>query len=107
MIKHILCPIDRSPSSLQAFNYAIALARWQGARLHLLEVIESVALPVGSVGPKHAGVLDEARVALERDLRQMLVSRRASDVTVEIVIRDGNVVREVLAQAGDVEPASW
>lgn len=101
MIKHILCPIDRSPSSLQAFNYAIALARWQGARLHVLEVIEPVALPVGSVGPKHAGVLNEARVALERELRQMLVSRRASDVKVEIVIREGNVVREILAQAGD------
>jgi hypothetical protein len=29
MIKNILCPVDRSPSSLQAFGYAIALARWR------------------------------------------------------------------------------
>jgi len=101
MIKTILCPVDRSPSSLQAFGYAIALARWQGARLNLLEVIESVTPPFGSVGAKHAGVLKEARAALERDLRQMLVSRRASDVKVDIVMRAGNVVREILAQAGD------
>src|SRR5678815_2165496 len=100
MFKNILCPIDRSPSSLQSFDRAIAIARWQGARLHLLEVIESVASP-GGVGPKQAGVLNEARVALEKDLRQMLVSRRASDVKVEIVMREGNVVREILAQASD------
>src|SRR6185436_17923422 len=48
-----------------------------------------------------AGVLTEARAALETDLRQMLVSRRASDVKVEIVMREGNVVREILAQASD------
>ena len=46
MIKNILCPVDRSPSSLEAFSYAIALARWQGARLNLLEVIEA-AVPTG------------------------------------------------------------
>jgi nucleotide-binding universal stress UspA family protein len=98
MIKNILCPVDRSPSSLQAFGYAIALARWQGARLHLLEVIESAASPGGSVSLNHAGLLNEARAALAGDLRQMLVSRRASDVKVEIVMRAGNVVREILAQ---------
>jgi nucleotide-binding universal stress UspA family protein len=101
MFKNILCPIDRSPSSLQAFDRAIALARWQGARLHLLQVIESVAPPGGRVGVKHAGLHDETRAALDKDLRQMLVSRRASDVKVEIVLREGNVVREILAQARD------
>ncbi len=101
MIRNILCPVDRSPSSLQAFDRAIAIARWRGARLHLLEVIEPVASPGGSVGPMHAGVLTEARAALETDLRQMLVSRRASDVKVQIVMRQGNVVREILAQADD------
>lgn len=101
MIKNILCPVDRSPSSLQAFDRAIAIARWRGARLHLLEVVESAASPGGSAGPRRAGVRHEARAALERDLRQMLVSRRASDVKVEIVLREGNVVREILAQAAD------
>jgi nucleotide-binding universal stress UspA family protein len=101
MIKNILCPIDRSPSSLQAFNRAIAIARWQGARLHLLEVIESAARPGGGAASKNAGVLNEARAALDRDLRQMLVARRVSDVKVEIVMRDGNVVREILAQVRD------
>jgi nucleotide-binding universal stress UspA family protein len=92
MIKNILCPVDRSPSSLQAFSYAIALARWQGARLNLMEVIEPAVIGDGSV-PK------SARAALERDLRQTLTARRADDVKVEILMRSGNVVQEILAQA--------
>ncbi len=89
MIKRILCPVDRSPSSLQAFDYAIALARWRGARLHLMEVIEA---------PNHYGVPVETRAELERDLKQALVSRRVSDVKVTISLRQGNVVQEILAQ---------
>lgn len=101
MIKHILCPIDHSPSSLQAFNYAIALARWQGARLHVLEVVETVTSSGSGVSrsPKHAGVALDTRATIERDLRAMLVARRASDVKVEIVIRNGRVAREILAYA--------
>jgi nucleotide-binding universal stress UspA family protein len=99
MIKNILCPVDRSPSSLEAFSYAIALARWQGARLNLLEVIESV-VPTGVRRiPEDARVPKETRAALERDLKRVLAARRASDVTVEILMRKGNVVQEILAQA--------
>ena len=99
MIKNILCAIDRSPSSLQAFGYAIALARWQNARLNLLEVIEEAPPPGVSRAPKSDGVPNETRTALERDLRRVLTARRASDVKVEIFMRKGNVVQEILAQA--------
>lgn len=99
MIKSILCPIDRSPSSLQAFGYAIALARWQGARLYLLEVVEA-SVPAGSRRvSENDGVPSDTRAALERDLRRVLTARRASDVRVKIVMRTGNVVQEILAQA--------
>jgi nucleotide-binding universal stress UspA family protein len=99
MIKRILCAIDRSPSSLQAFGYAIALAKWQSARLTLLEVIEEAPPPGGSRAPTSDGVPDETRKTLERDLRRVLTARRASDVKVEISMRKGNVVQEILAQA--------
>jgi nucleotide-binding universal stress UspA family protein len=99
MIKNILCPVDRSPSSLEAFSYAIALARWQGARLHLLEVIESVVPTGGRRIQEDGKVPKETRAALERDLKRVLAARRASDVTVEIFMRRGNVVQEILAQA--------
>ena len=99
MIRKILCAIDRSPSSLQAFGYAIALARWQSARLTLLEVAEEAPPPGVSRAPTSDGVPNETRIALERDLRRVLTARRASDVKVEIVIRKGKVVQEILAQA--------
>jgi nucleotide-binding universal stress UspA family protein len=99
MIKNILCPVDRSPSSLQAFGYALALARWQGARLNLLEVIEEPVLPGVSRAPKDDGVPDGIAAAVERDLRRVLTARRASDLKVEIFVRKGHVVQEILAQA--------
>ena len=99
MIKNILCAVDRSPSSLQALGYAIAVARWQGARLNLLEVIEEPAPPSANRGPKQFGVSKEIRRTVEGDLNRVLVSRGASDIKVAILVRAGNVVREILAQA--------
>jgi len=104
MIKKILCAIDRSPSSLQAFGYAIALARWQSARLNLLEVIEEALPPGVNRAPTSDGVPNETRTTLERDLRRVLTARRASDVKVEISLRNGNVVQEILAQAKTSRP---
>ena len=99
MIKNILCPIDRSLDSIQAFAYAIALAKWQGARLKLLEVIETAPPPGASRARKDEAVPKKVRTDFERDLRRMLVARRASDLKVEIFMRKGNVVEEILAQA--------
>lgn len=99
MIKNIVCAIDRSPSSLQALGYAIALAKWQDARLILLEVIEEVPAPDLTVAPKGNRDPKETRTALARDLRRVLTARRASDVKVEICMRKGHVVEEILSQA--------
>ena len=99
MIKNILCAVDRSPSSLQAFGYAIALARWQKARLSLLEVIEEAPPRGVTRAPKGDSVPTETRTTLERDLKRVLTARRASDVKVEIFMRKGKVVQEILAQA--------
>ena len=98
MIKNILCPVDHSPSSLQALGYAIAIARWHGARLNLLEVIETPAPRALSRTPKHYGLPKETRRAVADDLSRVLVSRGTSDLKVGIFVRAGNVVQEILAQ---------
>ncbi len=88
MVRSILCPIDRSPSSLQAFDYAIALARWWDARLTLLEVVAPEAQSASDL-----------RAALHADLDRTLTARRVSDLGVEVVLREGAVVEEILARA--------
>lgn len=90
MIRSILCPVDRSPTSLQAFDYAMALAIWQGARLSLLEVVGGVDAVERQAHPAKT---------LKDDLNRVLASRGTSDVKVRIIMRKGNVVREILAQA--------
>jgi nucleotide-binding universal stress UspA family protein len=65
----------------------------------LLEVIEEAPLPGVTRAAKNEGVPNEVRTAVERDLRRVLTARRASDVKVEIVVRKGKVVQEILAQA--------
>lgn len=99
MIKTILCAIDRSPSSLQAFAYALALARWQSARLNVLEVIEEALPPGITRAPKSDGVPPDTRTALERDLRQVLTARRVADVKVDVSLRKGKVAQEIVAHA--------
>src|SRR3546814_2229419 len=37
-IQQVLCPVDRSPASRLALEYAVALAQWYQARLEVLEV---------------------------------------------------------------------
>ena len=68
-------------------------------RLNLLEVIEEAPPPGVKRAPTTGGVPNEARRALERDLRRVLTARRVSDLKVEISMRKGNVVQEILAQA--------
>jgi nucleotide-binding universal stress UspA family protein len=65
----------------------------------LLEVIEAAVPSATRRGPKDDSVPSDARAALERDLRRALTARRALDLKVEIFMRKGNVVQEILAQA--------
>ena len=99
MIKTILCAVDRSPSSLQALVYAIAIARWQGARLNVLEVIEGPTPPRASRTPKQYDMPKDIRRTVETDLKRVLVARRTSDIKSAITVRAGNIVREILAEA--------
>lgn len=99
MIKNVLCAVDRSPSSLQALGYAIAIARWQGARLNVLEVIEAPAPPHAKRPPKQSEVPKDIRKSVETDLKRVLVARQTSDIKSAITVRAGNVAQEILAEA--------
>ena len=45
-LDRILSPVDESPLSVRAFEYALAIAKWRTARLSVLEVIDWTLPPV-------------------------------------------------------------
>ncbi len=68
-IQHILVPIDFSPCSEAAFDFAVDLARRLGARLTLLHVIH--VMPLGVAGGE--ATLPYAYLAeIEQDAQQAL-----------------------------------
>lgn len=80
-INRILCPIDFSEYSDHALRYAMKMANWYGARLHVLHVMPP--LPPSTMSP-----LSEAgRQLTERNLAAVVERWREphTDVTTEII----------------------
>lgn len=99
-IQRILCAVDFSPAALQAFGFALDLARQSGAALTLLHVIEWPAEePRENV---HFNV-PEYRRYLEDEARERLDKLVASEATppraVDSVIGSGKAYREILRMA--------
>jgi nucleotide-binding universal stress UspA family protein len=101
--KHILCAMDFSPSALQAFGFALDLARQSGGVLTVLHALEGLA----DEEPReytHFNV-PEYRQRLIDDARQRLQtlvadeSRRRSSVDDRVVL--GRAHREILRAAAD------
>jgi nucleotide-binding universal stress UspA family protein len=105
-IKRMLVPTDFSPASDIAFNYALDMARRQGASLHLLHVIDdasfATAYPDGfyvELPGLRAQLTDEAK----RRLEAMTSRCETLGVTasVEVAIgRPARIVTEVAAFRG-------
>ncbi|MCG3116969.1 MAG: universal stress protein [Candidatus Manganitrophus sp. SA1] len=72
--KQILVPIDFSPCSLEAYRVAVSLARFSGATLHLLHVIDRRALEVAREIGLTADEIDEKSLhaTARRRLREFL-----------------------------------
>jgi nucleotide-binding universal stress UspA family protein len=94
-IKSILCPVDFSPSSLSAANYAIALASNYEAKLHLLHVVS----PTLYSADQYAFNVGEIVASMEKEAgRQMKkLAKKAADsgVTFKQEIRTGDVEHEI------------
>ena len=66
LYKTILCPLDFSPASLRALEYALSLAKEADARLILLHLVEDVLGEAGAQALGHLSVSEYTR-QLERD----------------------------------------
>jgi nucleotide-binding universal stress UspA family protein len=105
--KRILCPIDFSPSALQALGFALDLARQAGGLVTLLHVVEWLpeneprASAHFSVPEVRGYMVDEAR----QRLRSLVAEESREWCEIDDVIVSGRAHREILraAQARSAE----
>lgn len=102
-IQKILCPVDLSDISRRALEYAVLVARWYRATVHVL-LVEPVVLSPVDFPPMAAviGLTPEARAALTARLDRFVDSVPAPGVTIEKAVAEGFVIEEVLARARDL-----
>jgi nucleotide-binding universal stress UspA family protein len=108
-IHRILCPVDLSPCSRTALEYALALARWYEAELTVLHVFRQVpvvdtaaaALGGGLYAPPIA-MTDVDRASVDRRVAEFVAAAPgARDVAVR-TCEGVNVRDEIIRVAGDM-----
>lgn len=88
----ILVPIDFSPCSEQALDYAVGIADKLGAQIHLLSVIGIPALGVPELGVGLTATMMDTMIAdNQRGLDQLAASRN----------KDRKVIEQALIRTGD------
>lgn len=102
-IKRILCPIDLSEFSGRALRHALALGRWYQADVTALSVRPTMLQPTPWMEYPMAMPLETSEDR-ERAARAVLdfVRNAAGDTPVEVIVRDGVVVREILSAATEL-----
>lgn len=103
LLRNILVPVDFSQASRSALVYAVEFARKFGAKIHLLHIVQDVAvfLPeTAMVAPSLAVSAAEPMLqAANKSLDQFLASVNTFDVAVEKSCIEGNPLDEILEQA--------
>jgi nucleotide-binding universal stress UspA family protein len=96
-IKKLLAPIDFSPASRVALDYAAAFARIFRAKLTLLHVIEPSAALALAFPDEAVRIEKESKEQSERMLAAMVTSQSQQDLTPKIVVKSGEVDREIVS----------
>ena len=101
-IRRILCPVDLSSASRHALEHAVALARWYESTLVVFHVFSPQALPIatefGGYVPAPPQLNEDEVLEEVRRFTQPV----AGSAPVEIVVRDGPPVYEIIAQAAQM-----
>jgi nucleotide-binding universal stress UspA family protein len=109
--KHILCPIDFSPSSLQALGFALDLTRQSNGTLTRLHVVEWLAEedPMVNAHFNVPEVRGHVRKDSEDRLRALVAAESQTGYEIENVVAFGRAHREILRVA-ETKPrtgSSW
>ena len=101
-LRRILLPTDFSKHSQNALNYAVAFAEKFGAELHLLHVVQDLALFIPEavsvappVGPPTSQLAAAAQAALDRLVRDNDLRR----FKVHLEVREGTPFYEIIQAA--------
>ena len=96
-IRKILCPVDRSNTSVRALGYASMVAAWYSAPLTALEVVWATVPPVSSSAQP---VLSPAQMEqLESDFAAFVAARTPPGLDVTPKVQQGPVVATILHEA--------
>ncbi len=104
--KRILCPIDFSPSALQALGFGLDLARQADGRVTLLHVVEWLTEEEPRASA-HFNVPEYRRFMVEdaqERLRSVVAEESRTWVEIDDVVVFGRAYREIL-RAADTKPA--
>ena len=104
--KRILCPIDFSPSALQALGFGLDLARQADGRVTLLHVVEWLTEEEPRASA-HFNVPEYRRFMVEdaqERLRSLVAEESRTWVEIDDVVVFGRAYREIL-RAADTKPA--
>ena len=101
VFKRILCPIDFSPSSLQALGFALDLARQSNGKVTLLNVVEWLAEddPMVSAHFNVPEIRGHMREDAEHRLHALVAAESRTWCEVDNVVGFGRAHREILRTA--------
>lgn len=100
MFKHILIPVDLQETeySNRAIAIAVAQARENNARLHVMTVVPGFGMPmVASFFP--AGTMDKAMHAVEQTLRDYVSRNVPDDVEISTSVSQGHPAETITSEA--------
>ncbi|HEY8537138.1 MAG TPA: universal stress protein [Vicinamibacterales bacterium] len=103
-LERILCPVDLSSTSRRALAHAAVIARWYEARLIVLHVFNAAA-PFPAAGAEFIGHTAPIPTPVSGDqvleeVRRFVEPVVSGGPAPEIVVRDGQAVKQIVEQAG-------
>src|SRR5271165_4733925 len=90
-VKRILVPVDFSPKTTIALQHAAAIARFYGASVWLVHILDTVVF----VGAGVPGVLNEIRTRCEAALEEWADTVREHGVESNCLIREGDLDKQI------------
>ena len=102
VVKNILCPVDFSEFSLNAFRYAASIARHFQARLivqHTIHVPTSV-IPEGPEVITPREMLEISRQQAEKELHRLIAASGAEGTDIYVKVSEGDVKDRIVQTVG-------